>query len=119
MVPHLLREGLPRNLPPQKPCLHPSSTRQGGHRAMTKVVNLLPTPLLGTLALLAIAATASAAPSAEEKAAIIGQPTALIVHPAAITLNGPRAMQQIVVSGQYADGTVRDLTPFCEFSAET
>src|SRR5262249_50335174 len=29
-----------------------------------------------------------------------------------------RAMQQIVISGKYGDGTVRDLTPFCEISSE-
>jgi hypothetical protein len=85
---------------------------------MRTVVNLLPTTLLTTLALMACTTSATAAPSEEEKAAIIGQPTALIVQPANITLTGPRAMQQIVVSGQYADGTFRDLTPFCQFSAE-
>jgi hypothetical protein len=85
---------------------------------MRNRVNLLPTPLLGTLALLAMTTITNAAPSDAEKAAAIGQPTALIVQPASITLSGPRAMQQIVISGQYADGTVRDLTPFCQFSAE-
>jgi Protein of unknown function (DUF1549)/Protein of unknown function (DUF1553) len=40
----------------------------------------------------------------------IGWPADLRVQPDAITLNGPRAFQQLVVTGQYADGNVRDLT---------
>src|SRR5688572_7608207 len=56
---------------------------------------------------------------AEERTAVIGQPVALAVQPATITLTGPRATQQLVVTGRYADGTVRDLTPFCEMAVET
>ena len=52
------------------------------------------------------------------RACLIGQPTALRVEPAAVTLTGPRALQQVVVTGQYADGTVRDLTPFCDLAIE-
>jgi hypothetical protein len=51
-------------------------------------------------------------------AALIGQPTALTVLPATITLTGPRAEQQVVVTGHYADGSDRDLTPVCELTAE-
>jgi hypothetical protein len=53
-----------------------------------------------------------------EKAQIIGQPAALIVQPETINLIGPRSTQQIVVTGRYADGTVRDLTPICDVTAE-
>jgi len=53
---------------------------------------------------------------AAQKAALIGQPTALLVQPSALTLVGPRARQQVVVTGRYADGSVRDLTPFCELT---
>src|SRR5258708_36894838 len=49
---------------------------------------------------------------AGDRAALVGKPAALVVQPAAITLTGPRATQQLVVTGKYADGTVRDLTPF-------
>src|SRR5206468_3941059 len=31
---------------------------------------------------------------------------------------GPRARQQLTVTGRYADGSVRDLTAFCELSCE-
>jgi hypothetical protein len=53
-----------------------------------------------------------------DRAKIAGQPVALQVQPAAITLNGPLAMQQVVVTGTYEDGSVRDLTPFAELTAE-
>jgi hypothetical protein len=54
----------------------------------------------------------------EDIAAFVGKPTALAVQPAAIELVGPRSTRQLVVSGTYPDGSVRDLTPFCEFTAE-
>jgi hypothetical protein len=53
------------------------------------------------------------------KAQIVGQPTAIVVQPQAITLTGPRAMQQIIVTGIYPNGLVRDLTPFCELTTES
>lgn len=56
---------------------------------------------------------------AAERAAIIGQPAALRVEPSAITLMGPRATQQLVISGQYADGSIRDLTAFCDLITES
>src|SRR5262249_50278358 len=54
-----------------------------------------------------------------EKAQVIGQPAALLAQPETIVLNGPRSTQQVVISGRYANGTVRDLTPFCELAADT
>jgi hypothetical protein len=56
---------------------------------------------------------------AEEKAAITGQPVSLAVQPDAITLDGPRATQQIIVTGKYADDSVRDLTPFASLVCES
>jgi hypothetical protein len=53
-----------------------------------------------------------------ERAQAIGQPAALLVQPETIVLNGPRSTQQIVISGRYANGTVRDLTPFCDVAVE-
>jgi hypothetical protein len=50
--------------------------------------------------------------------AVVGQPASLIVKPDSVTLDGPRARQQLVVTGRYADGSVRDLTPLCEISCE-
>jgi hypothetical protein len=53
-----------------------------------------------------------------ERAAVIGQPLGLSVQPETVRLSGPRAMQQLLVTGRYADGSERDLTPFCLLSAE-
>ncbi len=77
-------------------------------------------PLTALALLLAAAAVAAAAVPADpaQRAQQIGQPTALLVQPETITLTGPRAVQQVVVTGKYADGSVRDLTPFCELSVE-
>ncbi len=68
---------------------------------------------------LAAVATAALPTDPAKRAALVGQPTALVVQPETITLVGPRALQQIVVTGKYADGGIRDLTPFCELSFET
>src|SRR5262245_37786102 len=54
----------------------------------------------------------------DERAALVGKPVAVMVQPAAVTLSGPRAVQQIVVTGKYADGTGRDLTLFASWRIE-
>src|SRR5689334_20180664 len=71
--------------------------------------------------LLAAGTAAPAAVPADPAARLqlIGQPAALRVQPEAVTLTGPRAVQQVVVTGQYADGSVRDLTPFSDLTVET
>jgi hypothetical protein len=72
------------------------------------------------LALALVAVSSAAAASANDRAsAQIGQPVSLVVQPDSIRLTGPRAMQQILVTGRYGDGTERDLTPFAVVSAET
>src|SRR5262245_10957132 len=53
-----------------------------------------------------------------EKAACIGEPVALVILPETICLAGPRSMRQVLVTGQYSDGSERDLTSFCEFRLE-
>src|SRR5260370_39371100 len=76
--------------------------------------------LISFALLLVVSGFAAAAvptdPSARAK--LVGQPLGLLVQPDSVTLRGARAVQQIVVSGRYADGTVRDLTPFCELTIE-
>jgi hypothetical protein len=52
-----------------------------------------------------------------KRAAFIGQPTALVVQPESVTLTSARSGQQLIVTGRYADGTVRDLTALCDFEA--
>ena len=53
---------------------------------------------------------AGAAEKPGEQVAFIGQPISVVVHPETIRLSGPRAVQQILVTGRYADGSERDLT---------
>src|SRR5437868_5172606 len=55
---------------------------------------------------------------AAEQAKVVGQPVGVAVLPEKIELKGPRALQQIVVTGKYADGTIRDLTPFAELKLD-
>jgi hypothetical protein len=57
----------------------------------------------------------ASAPAAQARGPdVVGQPVALLVQPAAITLTGPRDAAQVVVTGRYADGSVRDLTHCCD-----
>jgi hypothetical protein len=62
----------------------------------------------------------SSAPPSEpaERAKLIGQPTALEASPGNVALVGPRGMQQLVVTGRYADGSVRDLTAVANWKVE-
>jgi hypothetical protein len=77
-----------------------------------------PRSIVGLL-LTAAAASAAVPTDPDKRAAVIGQPTALMVQPETVTLIGPRAYQQIVVTAKYADGSVRDVTPFCEVTCES
>lgn len=54
--------------------------------------------------------------TAEARQSVIGQPVALEVAPAAIVLSGPHSSQQVLVTGKYADGRVRDLTALASYS---
>jgi hypothetical protein len=69
---------------------------------------------------LAIASPIFAEPvrKADEPSAVIGKPTALMIQPPNVQLNGPRWAQQLVVTGKYADGSVRDLTPYATYRVE-
>ncbi len=73
---------------------------------------------LAVLLALTLPAAASLPKDPATRARVIGSPTALRVQPATITLNGPRANAQVVVTGHYADGTVRDLTHFCDLQLD-
>src|SRR6516225_7888206 len=77
------------------------------------------TVFAGLLCATLCAAVHSAPPTkAEEQANLIGKPVSLAVQPAMVELNGPRATQQLVVTGKYADGTVRDLTLLATLRAD-
>src|SRR5262245_29288205 len=68
---------------------------------------------------LILSGTSPVAAGPPEKEILIGRPISLAVQPETVRLSGPRAMQQILVSGRYSDGSERDLTPFCGLSAES
>ncbi|MHB1424293.1 MAG: DUF1549 domain-containing protein [Gemmataceae bacterium] len=67
------------------------------------------------LSLLLPASLAPAAPPPD----VLGQPIALQVQPESITLRGRHAHQQLIVTGHYAGGIVRDLTTLCAISSES
>lgn len=62
-----------------------------------------------------LALGAGSARAADDPAAIIGNPTTVVIAPAESTLQGSRATRQLIVSSTYADGTVRDLTHALEW----
>ena len=53
----------------------------------------------------------------ELRARLIGEPVSLQIHPKHVHLKGPRSAQQLLVTGVYADGTQRDLTGVCDWTA--
>ncbi len=65
---------------------------------------------LGLLYVWAGAVRADVPTDAAARAKIIGTPKSLLVQPDQLILTGTRATAQPVVTGIYADGTVRDLT---------
>jgi hypothetical protein len=71
------------------------------------------------LSVFSLPAQAAVPSDAKSKADLTGTPAALIVQPATVTLTGPRDYQQLVVTGKYADGSVRDLTSACEYYFDT
>jgi hypothetical protein len=74
---------------------------------------------LTLLLLLGAPAAASLPDEADARAKVVGKPQSLLVQPDKVTLNGPRSRQQLVITGKYADGTVRDLTVLCDLASET
>jgi hypothetical protein len=92
----------------------------GHHPRSLRPAIFLPALLGACLAWAFPTASLQAAPpaTAEERAAVIGEPTSLLVQPATVTLQGPRSRQQIVITGRYADGSVRDLTALCRITCQ-
>jgi hypothetical protein len=91
------------------------SARQPERRS---IVPGRPLVLAGLVLLAAAPARASLPSDPATRAALIGTPVALAVQPETVVLSGPRATQQLVVTGRYADGSVRDLTALCEINPE-
>ncbi len=55
----------------------------------------------------------------DERLSFIGKPVSLEVLPETITLSGPRSSHQGLVTGVYADGSVRDLTSLSEWKSSS
>src|SRR6478736_5364455 len=77
----------------------------------------LPRRLFAVLTALAVSPAFAGPPSGDDKTTLIGQPTELNAAPK-VTLSGPRDVRQLVVTGKYADGSVRDLTWAVEATAD-
>jgi hypothetical protein len=75
-------------------------------------------PILCAMLLTTTAYAAEPPTDGADREKLIGQPVALEVMPAKIDMKGSRAVTQVVVTGKYADGTVRDLTPVAEYKLE-
>jgi len=73
--------------------------------------------LIAVLVLSSRPLLASLPVDATSRRAVVGQPVSLQVYPRSILLSGSRATCQILVSGRYADGSLRDLTEFCRWDA--
>jgi len=80
-----------------------------------RVLSLLAAAVLGCVSP-AVYATPPSDPA--EGAKVIENPTAIVVEPATIVLSGSRSHLQLVITGKYADGNVRDLTPFATVEPE-
>jgi hypothetical protein len=76
------------------------------------------TPVVLVLACLSLTQPAASGMTPEDRVALIGQPVALSVLPREVQFSDPDALQQLVVTGHYADGSVRDLTTVAEFGLE-
>jgi hypothetical protein len=79
-----------------------------------RTLPFIPMLLLAT----AVPASAAVPTGPEEVTQHVGKPAALEVRPASVTLTGLRAAAQLVVTGRYADGSVRDLTPFAQITPD-
>jgi hypothetical protein len=73
---------------------------------------------LGVSLLYSTSALASVPTDAETRKKVVGEPQSITVEPANIVLDGPRATLQPVITGRYADGSLRDLTQFCDITVE-
>jgi hypothetical protein len=85
---------------------------------MTAPRRLLGLSLALSATLFAVPATAAPPTEAPERAAAVGQPVELRVESGPVLLTGRRAVRQVLVAGRYADGSLRDLTPFAAFTCE-
>ncbi len=87
------------------------------NRFIQRVPHSIASFLIG-LSLTTISASPAVALEPSDRPGLIGRPVSLQVQPASVSLNGSRAHQQLVVTGRYADGAVRDLSAACDLTFE-
>lgn len=61
-----------------------------------------------------VAASEKSAAAAQATAVVVGDPASITLVPDKIVLTGKRSRQQVIVTGQYANSELRDLTPAAE-----
>jgi hypothetical protein len=91
--------------------------RANGHLVVghpLKSRRTLPGLALVLAALLPAPAAAAVPADAQTRKAIVGEPDQILVQPPVLELSGPHGMRHILVTGSYRDGSVCDLTPFCD-----
>jgi len=74
--------------------------------------------VIALVALVFLTVPRKAVAAQPDKTKVIGEPLAIQVQPQSVILTGPHDMRQLIVTGHYADGSVRDLTSFVEILAE-
>lgn len=66
---------------------------------------------------LALAALFAALPLYAAEAVVVGEPAAITAFPAKVDLSGKRGRLQLLVTGEYANQEVRDLTSIAQFTS--
>lgn len=87
---------------------HECRLNASGYVALASIV-------FGMLATALMAAESAAPPAKGRPADVVGAPVKITVEPAVIALQGPRQFQHLLVTGHYADGSVRDLTRSAQY----
>ncbi len=82
------------------------------------MTSLLRATCVGMILLVGVVPGFAAPPSSGERTDLAGQPTAIEVAPAAVTLAGVRDARQLVVTGRYPNNQLRDLTHAADVKVE-
>ncbi|MBL8865997.1 MAG: hypothetical protein JNK93_10610, partial [Planctomycetia bacterium] len=82
------------------------------------MTSLLRATCVGMILLVGVVPGFAAPPSGGERTDLAGQPTAIEVAPAAVTLAGVRDARQLVVTGRYPNNQLRDLTHAADVKVE-
>ena len=76
-----------------------------------------PRRLVAVASLIAIAILRMSPGRGDEPSAVLGSPASVAIEPGSATLTGRRATRQMLATGSYEDGSVRDLTRALEWAS--